>query len=289
MHAQETTFSKIVQGEKQFQIPLYQRTYSWQREELRQLWDDVLELVEDHLDGRQPAAHFVGSVVLAPGRITAGGIQRWLVVDGQQRLTTLMLAFTALRDRHRERGADKKAARIHDLLLVNSYRDGEDRYRLLPTQADRDAFTACVESSPKAGGPGNVGAAYRFFFGALTEGEENGGEAWTDAVETVLGGLLSIVEITAAEGDNVYRIFESINNTGVGLSQSDLLRNYLFMCLSNRGESGLPASLAAHAGAPRPGEPGAVGLARPRRRREQQGQAERDLPRPEEAPGAAQR
>ncbi|MFE7781136.1 GmrSD restriction endonuclease domain-containing protein [Streptomyces nigrescens] len=237
MHAQETTFSKIVQGEKQFQIPLYQRTYSWQREELRQLWDDVLELVEDHLDGRQPAAHFVGSVVLAPGRITAGGIQRWLVVDGQQRLTTLMLAFTALRDRHRERGADKKAARIHDLLLVNSYRDGEDRYRLLPTQADRDAFTACVESSPKAGGPGNVGAAYRFFFGALTEGEENGGEAWTDAVETVLGGLLSIVEITAAEGDNVYRIFESINNTGVGLSQSDLLRNYLFMCLPNRGES----------------------------------------------------
>ncbi|MFE6740589.1 GmrSD restriction endonuclease domain-containing protein [Streptomyces tubercidicus] len=237
MHAQETTFSTLVQGEKQFQVPLYQRTYSWQREELRQLWDDVLELVEEQLEGRRPAAHFVGSVVLAPSRITAGGVQRWLVVDGQQRLTTLMLAFTALRDRHRERGADKKAARIHDLLLVNSYRDGDERYRLLPTQADRAAFTACVESSPKAGGPGNVGAAYRFFLGALAEGEESGGEAWTDAVEAVLGGLLSIVEITAAEGDNVYRIFESINNTGVGLSQSDLLRNYLFMCLPTRGES----------------------------------------------------
>ncbi|WP_371597672.1 DUF262 domain-containing protein [Streptomyces sp. NBC_00564] len=237
MHAQETTFSKLVQGEKQFQVPLYQRTYSWQREQLQQLWDDVLELVEDQLEGRPSAAHFLGSVVLAPGRITAGGMQRWLVVDGQQRLTTLMLAFTALRDCHRERGTDKKAARIHDLLLVNSYRDGEDHYRLLPTQADRDAFTACVESLPKAGGPGNVGAAYRFFLGALTTGEESGGEGWTDAVESVLSSLLSIVEITATEGDNVYRIFESINNTGVGLSQSDLLRNYLFMYLPTRGES----------------------------------------------------
>jgi uncharacterized protein with ParB-like and HNH nuclease domain/alkylated DNA nucleotide flippase Atl1 len=237
VHAQETTFIKLVQGEKQFQVPLYQRTYSWQRDELQRLWDDVQELVEEQLNGRPPAPHFIGSVVLAPGRVTAGGLQRWLVVDGQQRLTTLMLAFTALRDRLRALGADKRAARIHDLLLVNSYQDGEDHYRLLPTQADRDAFTACVESSPKAGGPGNVGGAYRFFLGALTEGAESGGDAWMDAVETVLSDLLSIVEITASEGDNVYRIFESINNTGVGLSQSDLLRNYLFMYLPTRGES----------------------------------------------------
>lgn len=240
MHAQETTFNDLVQGEKQYQVPLYQRTYSWERDQLKQLWDDVQELVEDRREGRDPAAHFLGSVVLAPGRITAGGMQRWLVVDGQQRLTTLMLAFTALRNRHRARGtaeSEVKADRIHDLMLVNKYRGGDDHYRLLPTQADRDAFIACVETSPKAGGPGNIGAAYRFFLTALTEGEDSGGEAWTDAVETVLSSLLSIVEITAAEGDNVYRIFESINNTGVGLSQSDLLRNYLFMCLRTRGES----------------------------------------------------
>lgn len=239
MHAQETTFSKLVQGEKQFQVPLYQRTYSWGEEELKRLWDDVTELVEDRLGGQSPAAHFLGSVVLAPGRITAGGMQRWLVVDGQQRLTTLMLAFAALRDRHRERGDSSrmKAERIHNLLLVNSYQPGDDHYRLLPTQADREAFAACVDGSPRAGGPGNVGNAYRFFLRVLTEGEESGGEQWTDAVETVLSDLLTIVEITAAEGDNVYRIFESINNTGVGLSQSDLLRNYVFMCLPTRGES----------------------------------------------------
>ncbi|GGT81055.1 GmrSD restriction endonuclease domain-containing protein [Streptomyces lateritius] len=237
MHAQETTFSKLVHGETQFQVPLYQRTYSWQREELRQLWDDVLELVEEKQEGRSPTAHFLGSVVLAPERVAAGGMQRWLVVDGQQRLTTLMLAFTALRDRHRVRGSDKKAARIHDLILVNGYQDGNDHYRLLPTQADREAFVACVEALPTAGGAGNVGGAYRFFLAALAEGEESGREDWVDAVEAVLRDYLSIVSITAAEGDNVYRIFESINNTGVGLSQSDLLRNYLFMCLPTRGEA----------------------------------------------------
>lgn len=247
MHAQETTFSKLVHGETQFQVPLYQRTYTWQRDELRQLWDDVLELVEDEQAGKEPAAHFLGSVVLAPERVAAGGMQRWLVVDGQQRLTTLMLAFTALRDRHRAQGREKKAARIHDLILVNGYQDGNDHYRLLPTQADRAAFVACVESLPTAGGPGNIGGAYRFFLTALTEGEETAGgqtagaetvgEKWVGAVESVLRDFLSIVSITAAEGDNVYRIFESINNTGVGLSQSDLLRNYLFMCLPQRGEA----------------------------------------------------
>ncbi|WP_367130516.1 MULTISPECIES: GmrSD restriction endonuclease domain-containing protein [Streptomyces] len=237
MHAQETTFSTLVQSEQQFQVPLYQRTYSWQRDELRQLWDDVQELVEDRLGGRATTAHFLGSLVLAPARIAAGGMQRWLVVDGQQRLTTLMLAFTALRDHHRGHGSDKKAARINDLLLVNAYQDGYDGYRLLPTQADREAYIACVDTLPTAGGPGNIGAAYRFFAAALSDGAESGGDAWVDAVESVLGGSLSIVAITAAESDNVYRIFESINNTGVGLSQSDLLRNYLFMCLPSRGEA----------------------------------------------------
>ncbi|MEO3976462.1 DUF262 domain-containing protein [Streptomyces sp. CAU 1734] len=237
MQAREVTFSKLVEGEKQFQVPLYQRTYSWEEEQLRQLWDDMGELVDDRLEGREPHAHFLGSVVLAPDGVVAGGMQRWLVVDGQQRLTTLMLVCTALRDHYRARGEDRKANRIHDLLLVNGYQDGDDHYRLLPTQADRAAFTACVHARPQAGGAGNIGAAYRFFRGALSAGEESRGERWTDEMGAVIGDGLSIVSITASEGDNVYRIFESINNTGVGLSQSDLLRNYLFMYLPTRGEA----------------------------------------------------
>ncbi|MFJ8476141.1 DUF262 domain-containing protein [Kitasatospora sp. NPDC094011] len=236
MRAQEITFLKLVQGEKQFQVPLYQRTYSWERPQLEQLWDDVSELVEQHVDGDRPAAHFLGSVVLAPGHLQAGGVQRWLVVDGQQRLTTLMLAFTALRDHYQAAGAAKAADRVHRQVLVNEFHEDLDHYRLLPTQADRDAYTACVGSSPKAGGAGNIGTAYRFFLGALAQGAEEHGAEWVTAAETVLKDLLSIVEITAEHGDNVYRIFESINNTGVGLSQSDLLRNYVFSLLPKRGD-----------------------------------------------------
>lgn len=236
MRAQEITFLKLVQGEKQFQVPLYQRTYSWGREQLKRLWEDIGELVDQHLAGETIAPHFLGSVVLAPGQIQAGGVQRWLVVDGQQRLTTLMLAFTALRDHLRDAGHERGVARAHRQVLVNEFQEGLDHYRLLPTQADREAFIACVQSRAEAGGSDNIGAAYRFFRGALAEGQETGGANWISTVETVLKDLLSIVEITAESGDNVYRIFESINNTGVGLSQSDLLRNYVFMLLPKRGE-----------------------------------------------------
>ncbi|PBC94760.1 6-O-methylguanine DNA methyltransferase-like protein [Streptomyces sp. Ag82_O1-15] len=236
MRAQEITFLKLVQGDKQFQVPLYQRTYSWGREQLKRLWEDVGELVDQHLSGESTAPHFLGSVVLAPGQIQAGGVQRWLVVDGQQRLTTLMLAFNALRDHLKESGDSRAADRVHRQVLVNEFHEGFDHYRLLPTQADREAYTACVQSRAEAGGGDNIGAAYRFFRGALAEGQETDAQRWVETVETVLKDLLSIVEITAEPGDNVYRIFESINNTGVGLSQSDLLRNYVFMLLPKRGE-----------------------------------------------------
>ncbi|MFE5585397.1 DUF262 domain-containing protein [Kitasatospora sp. NPDC056531] len=237
MRAQEITFLNLVQGQKQFQVPLYQRTYSWKQKDLQRLWEDVSELVELHLAGSSPARHFLGSVVLAQGHIQAGGVQRWLVVDGQQRLTTLMLAFTALRDHYKGTGAEDDADRVHRQILINEFnKTGLDRYRLLPTQADRDAYTACVESSPKAGGADNIGCAYRFFLGVLEDMREERGAEGVGAVETVLKDLLSIVEISAEEGDNVYRIFESINNTGVGLSQSDLLRNYVFSLLPEHGE-----------------------------------------------------
>jgi alkylated DNA nucleotide flippase Atl1 len=239
VRAQEITFLKLVQGEMQFQVPLYQRTYSWGREQLQQLWDDVSEVAEHKLAGKQPAPHFLGSIVLAPGALQAGGLQRWLVVDGQQRLTTLMLAFTALRDHYKAAGDTASGDRVHRQILVNEFQtSGDDGYRLLPTQADRGSYTACVGSTPQAGGADNVGAAYRFFRGVLAEEREDHSDAeWCAAVEDTLKHLLSIVEITAQQGDNVYRIFESINNTGVGLSQTDLLRNYIFMMLPTRGET----------------------------------------------------
>ncbi|TDC55880.1 DUF262 domain-containing protein [Actinomadura sp. KC345] len=235
MQAHEVAFFKLIEGEKQFQIPLYQRTYSWGHREWTRLWADVLEHAEVIAAGEDRTPHFIGSVVLAPGVMSAGDIQRWLVVDGQQRLTTLMLASCALRDRFREI-APREADRVHKQYLVNEYREGLDHFRLLPTQADRESFTACMESGVTAGGSDGIGAAYRFFKQALIDSDPEGDMAALKRLETVIRGRLSVVEITAEHGDNVYRIFESLNNTGVKLSQTDLLRNYVFMLLPTIGE-----------------------------------------------------
>src|SRR6266540_6514949 len=163
MKAQETTFQQIIQGEKQLRVPLYQRTYSWQEAQLRQLWDDVLDQADGLTTLAPGPTHFLGSIVLAPSpELGAAGVMKWVVVDGQQRLTTLMLAMCALRD-HLAATDPVERDRINELYLINKWKKELDFYRLLPTQADREAFFACIDGVPEAGGGDGIGAAYRFF------------------------------------------------------------------------------------------------------------------------------
>lgn len=237
MRAQEVTFLDLIQGEKQFQVPLYQRTYSWLDGQLAQLWRDIREQGEAMAGGTPRTGHFLGSVVIAPSpTLHAAGVQRWLVVDGQQRLTTLMLALTAIRDHTQLEGDDTAADRIHRQYLVNEFRQGDDHLRLLPTQADRDAYRALALRTAAAEPAGNIAEAYRFFRTALVAADDPDDDEDILRIEQTIRAGLSIVEITAERGDNVYRIFESLNNTGLRLSQADLLRNYIFMRLPQRGQ-----------------------------------------------------
>lgn len=237
MRAHEVTFLDLVQGEKQFQVPLYQRTFSWADPHLSQLWRDILEQSESMAAGTTNKGHFIGSVVVAPSpNLQAAGVQRWLLVDGQQRLTTLMLALAAVRDHVAAAGEESEADRIHRQYLVNEFRQGDDHLRLLPTQADREAYRTVVLRTPGAVAKGNIADAYRFFQSALVAADDPDDAEDIKGIEATIRSGLSIVEITAEPGDNVYRIFESLNNTGLQLSQADLLRNYVFMRLTERGE-----------------------------------------------------
>lgn len=236
MKAQETTYQQLVQGEKQFQVPLYQRTYGWTGRQLEQLWADICDQADDLAEGATVGSHFIGSVVLAPSpQLQASGVQRWLVVDGQQRLTTLMVAMCALRD-HVGASDPRQFERLNDLYLLNKWQSGEQRYRLLPTKADRAAYIACLEATPYAGGPHPIGEAYRFFRQALVRADDPADEHDIERIETVIRERLVLVEVTAGQDDNVHRIFESLNNTGLNLTQADLLRNYLFMLLPVTGD-----------------------------------------------------
>jgi alkylated DNA nucleotide flippase Atl1 len=237
VHAVETSLQALLEGSKQYQVPLYQRTYSWQEDQLARLWDDVVKLAADRLE--DPAAtHFIGSLVLAPSlNLGPVGVQQYLVVDGQQRLTSLsLLLLCALRD-HRAGAEDPMHRdRINDQYLINKWKPAARRLKLWPTQADRDAYLACVDATPQAGGPDRVGAAYRFFRSRLQVSDDVEVYGSADQMEDAVIGGLSLVSVTAQAGDNVYRIFESLNNTGMRLSQGDLLRNYLFMRLPTRAD-----------------------------------------------------
>ncbi|WP_411147505.1 DUF262 domain-containing protein [Streptomyces sp. A30] len=237
MQAKETLFADLVQGRaQQFQVPLYQRTYSWTEKQLKQLWSDILEQAELIERGEKANTHFLGSVVLAPSPQNEATFPRWLVVDGQQRLTTLSLALAAIRDHIRDAQPDE-AERIGEEYLINKRKSGSDHFRLLPTQADRPQFAAHIRGplTEQAAG-GGVAAAYTFFRRKLVEAADPAAPQDVFRIEQAITSRLTLVAVTAERGDNVHRIFESLNNTGLKLSQADLLRNYLFMKLPTRGE-----------------------------------------------------
>jgi alkylated DNA nucleotide flippase Atl1 len=173
--------------------------------------------------------------VLAPSAVQAAGLQRWVVVDGQQRLTTLMLAMCAIRD-HLVTSDPHQQDRFNELYLTNKWQQGDAYLRLMPTKADRQSFFACIKSASDAGGPDNIGAAYRFFRQRLAAADDPDDSFDVDLIERVISDRLALVEITADHADNVHRIFESLNNTGLNLSEADLVRNLVFMLLPTQAD-----------------------------------------------------
>ena len=230
MKASETRLRVLLEGQKHYVIPLFQRPYSWRRSDWATLWNDIIEAYSD--DGTT-GGHFLGSIVSKSQSGTPEGVSPYIVIDGQQRLTTLSIALAALRDRMAE-SDPSSVERIDDLCLVNKYANGEYRYKIRPTQADRAAYFAVVDRSGEAvseAEPTRISQAYAFFFDALGQSvDEDDDEPLNLArLERLLLDEVEVVSITLGDDDNEYRIFESLNWKGAPLSQADLLRNYFFM------------------------------------------------------------
>lgn len=235
VRAENGTLAGVLEGKKQYQVPLYQRVYSWGKNQLDQLWSDVDEL-ERTLGDDPKASHFIGSLVLASSPdFGAIGVNKFLVVDGQQRLTTLTLLLAALRDHLIETGDRDRASGIDAQYLINTYDHGKP-LKVLPTQADRAAYMAVLNRAPQAGGEDAVGAAYRFFRSKIAAADDPDDPHDLELLEAAVVRGLALVVVTAEPSDNAHRIFESLNNTGLRLTQSDLLKNYLFMRLGDRAE-----------------------------------------------------
>jgi len=224
MQARDVFLAQLMQGPKQFLIPLFQRTYSWTQSNCVQLLSDIKHAGEHHYI----QSHFVGSIVLIQSQQSSASIPQWQVIDGQQRLTTVSILIAALLDKAKELEHEVIAATplagIRDYFLANAYGQEEGRYKLVLTKGDKQSmFDLVDEKKLKVKASANVKNNYDYFYEAFAD---------TEIIDAVYLGLqkIKVVEVVLQAGsDDPQAIFESLNSTGVDLSQADLIRNYVLM------------------------------------------------------------
>jgi uncharacterized protein with ParB-like and HNH nuclease domain len=225
MKAGEVRFQQLLNGKIQYRVPLFQRTYSWNQEQWEKLWDDILEIYM--LD--KPRNHFIGAIVTLPIHDAPERAAKFILIDGQQRLTTLLLLLAVIRKKAERMDLKSLAAQITEECLINKFATlEEERIKLLPTKRDRLPFwTAILVQTPDD--DTQIGAVWRFFEKVIEDGDLFGKPIELPKLKVRVTDYLDLVSITLDPDDSPHRIFESLNNTGMRLGPSDLIRNYLFM------------------------------------------------------------
>ncbi len=249
MKASEAKFLDFLKKAPQFVIPIYQRTYSWTEKECRQLWDDIVRCGSND----KVALHFVGSIVyVESGLAQVIAPTPLLVIDGQQRLTTVSLLLAAL-----AKAVDGgepfdgfSQRKIKHYYLLNPEESGERHFKLLLSQTDKASLLAIVDGREKPQHESiRITQNYELFEKWIAEGK-------VDLV-TLCKGLAKLVVVDIAltrDQDNPQLIFESMNSTGKELSQADLIRNFILMGLEpSPANATVRAVLAAHGIGLRPG------------------------------------
>ena len=225
MKAIDRQFTQLINGSHQFIIPVFQRDYSWTTDECEQMWHDISRAGE----GTADSGHFMGSIVYVGTGTAGAAFSSWLVIDGQQRLTTLILLLTALRDHISVTGwtggdDSPTVDKINAQFLMNLYETEDRHYKLALRRADDATLRALIDGDEpeEASRSELIVGNYDWFKESLVDCN-------LDALYRGLG-LLNIVDVTLDRNtDNPQLIFESMNSTGKDLDQSDLIRNFLLM------------------------------------------------------------
>jgi hypothetical protein len=259
MEANPRTITKLFNSQMRYVVPMFQRKYVWSRSpQWETLWEDIVEKADQRAIGDDPRPHYLGALIIEGVKPTSPGeVMRFLVVDGQQRLTTLQILICALRDIARAndwKGLDKTLSRY----LENADPDvmdnpDEEILKLWPTTLNRDVFKSVIQAGSRAAVQtkhpiitlkgkrkplprSNLVEAYLYFSGEAQAWIERVSKEKAISKESAAQSLVQsvqndfcVVEISLTEGDDTQEIFYSLNSQGQPLSQSDLLRSLVFM------------------------------------------------------------
>lgn len=188
MKAGEVTFQKLLDGRTQYMVPLYQRTYRWEKENWEQLWNDLLEIYD--LKPLERKNHFIGSVVTQQIPTAPEEVNRYTLIDGQQRMTTLFILLSVIRSR----AEDKLAEEIHETCLVNKYIDGDGHNKLMPTQLDRSTFASVINGDLPTDNT-QIAKAWIYFNNALDRGDNEGEKIKLRELHSCIVNHLDMVSI----------------------------------------------------------------------------------------------
>lgn len=222
MNGQAKPLVKFLDGsDTRFIIPVYQRNYDWKIENCRQLYDDLKKVIENERE-----SHFFGSVVSVAN--TKGASSEMLIIDGQQRITTISLLFLAVVNLLKEGKITSEkpnlCEKIENTYLLDPYQPEEKKVKLKPIKDDQDAFLKLFDTDEEYNHASNVTQNYLYFYNRILDGELTADELFTAVCSLV------IIDISLdPQKDDAQLIFESLNSTGLDLSEGDKIRNFVLM------------------------------------------------------------
>jgi hypothetical protein len=244
----------LFEGKEHYEIPAFQRPYVWNEEDQwAPLWGDVVRVAESYVRAQEAGTeqstpqHFLGAVVYESKPAVAGDVTRHVVIDGQQRMTTLQLLLDAAHQMLAEREHELHAEALEDLIVNRSkaFVEKRERFKLWPSQADREAFAHAMDPKVNAWeGEHRITEAHAFFRleaarwvsgqpdddGTVPPGTE---EVRVEALSSTLQNQLTLIAIDLSGHDDSQLIFETLNDRGTPLLKADLIKNWVF----RRGEA----------------------------------------------------
>lgn len=223
--SEEMLFRLLEGGDKRFVVPVYQRPYSWKKANCELLIKDLSELAKRDSN----ATHFFGSIVYVVNNI--GSFNEYVIIDGQQRITTISLLLLAIRNYITDKSLSigVSSTEITNRYLTDAYSDSAKKLKLKLVQGDDDAYDRLIESAQPIAN-NNVTVNYNFFYDTLSSLSDNEIKGLYEAIKKL---IIVNISLNPHNGDDPQLIFESLNSTGLDLEEADKIRNYVLMKMTS--------------------------------------------------------